>query len=69
MNPAIIIAAIDGVIKLIGFIKSITANNAITAAWTPEERTQVDARWAGLLTSPAWQTDAEKAAAGTGGGK
>jgi hypothetical protein len=66
VNPAIIIAAIEGVIKLIGFIKSVTANNAVTAAWTPEERTQVDARWAGLLASPAWQTDTEKAAAGGG---
>lgn len=60
MSPAIIIAAIEGVMKLIEFINKVRSNNAVTAAWTPEQRAQVDARWTDLQASPAWQTDADK---------
>ena len=60
MSPAVILAAIEGVMKLIDLINKIRANNDVTAAWTPEQRAAIDDRWAELQNSPAWQTDAEK---------
>lgn len=60
MSPALVVAAIDGVIKLVEFVQKVIANNKITAAWTPAQRAKVDARWTELQNSSAWQTDSEK---------
>jgi hypothetical protein len=64
MPAGIVIALIGFVEKAIEYIGNIRKNNAMTSGWTDAERAQVDTRWAAVKGSPAWQTDAEKAAGG-----
>lgn len=60
MSPALMVAAIEGLIRLAELISKLRKNNAVTAAWSPAERAEIDTKWVALQSSPAWQTDADK---------
>ena len=59
MSPALIIAAIDGLIALMGLVTKITANAKQDHEWTKEEEAAVDAKIAAIGTAP-WDQDTGK---------
>ena len=58
-TPQMIIAAIDGIISLMGLITKITASAKRKTEWTPEEEQAVDAKIAQIGTAP-WDKDTGK---------
>ena len=59
MTPAMILAALDGVISVIGLINKLIANAKRTSEWTKEEEAAVDAKYA-LIGSNPWDQDTGK---------
>lgn len=58
-TPAMIIAAIDGIIALMGLVTKVTASAKRKTEWTKEEEQAVDAKIASIGTAP-WDQDTGK---------
>lgn len=59
MSPQLIIAAIDGIIALMGLVTKISDNAKQDHEWTKEEEQAVDAKIAQIGTAP-WDQDTGK---------
>ncbi len=57
MEISVVLAAIQAAMKIIDWVAKMKANAAQTGAWTPAERAKVDAEFAAMQASPAWQVD------------
>jgi len=59
MTPAMILAALDGVISIMGLVTKLISNAKRTSEWTKEEEQAVDAKYAAIGDAP-WDKDTGK---------